>query len=132
MEKFRGAGLAICRSLEGFEDKYLLKVLQMRDEVQSFIRERECVAVSVSHRGRVVACYEGGKSFGLDCAGWLKGYGTFNCVLQFANVAWPGITLQQLERFLVDRKIAACLSTELLNEMIHQVGDVFASIAQWR
>src|SRR5882672_5690458 len=105
MEKFRGTGLAVCSALESFENKYLLKVLQMRDEVQSLIRERECVAVSVSHRGRVVACYEGGKSFGLNCACWLKSHGSLNCMLQFANVAWPGITLQQLERFLVDRKI---------------------------
>jgi hypothetical protein len=33
MEKFRGTGLAVCSSLEGFQDKYLFKVLQMRDEV---------------------------------------------------------------------------------------------------
>src|SRR5262249_51038451 len=59
-----------------------------------------------------------------------KNYGAFDEILQFTNVARPGITRQSVHRFCRNRiDIPVHLSCELLDEMTHKQWNVLGTIA---
>ena len=59
--------------------------------------------------------------------------GTFDNVLQFANIARPEIRLQQFEAFLVNGpKHLPCLPGVTIQKVLHKQRNVFASLPQRR
>src|SRR6266481_1535037 len=58
---------------------------------------------------------------------------SFNYVLQFANVTWPGIRLKQLQTVLVDpRYLLSHIPRATIDEVLNQRGNIFPSFAQRR
>src|SRR5436190_21517547 len=81
---------------------------------------------------RVVISNMIGQLFRLDLARALKRDGTFDSMLEFADVAVPRVVLEDINGLRRDRQIFPRLIAELFDKMIDQIADISRTFTQRR
>src|SRR6188508_3315473 len=128
LKQVGGFGLIARRLTKGLDDVGLLKIVEVRCEVQSLIREIEFGIDPL----RIVIRNMVRKPLKLDLVAAFEGHGTLNCVFELANVAAPHIVLQGAHRLRRDRKVASSLITEFTYEVIREIWNILSAFSKRR